>query len=238
MTEEPDSYQLDQVREEWKLMACEVLESGPERATLWTRWGGARSWVDLTFSVSREISGVRVKGRLLWNQRSARLQLVLPSTGPAECDVPGSVATRTERGQVPVGRWFQRTNGDGDTLGIASDVLSDADFLPQETRLTLARATRYADDQKTGPSEKMWLPAADCGELKFQLGLYSTGTSGDQASHSLLSPPVSLMVTPGPGASWPWIARLDFAGRSAAALRADHSGWHPPAPAESPPQGV
>ncbi|MEO7932503.1 MAG: hypothetical protein ABIT76_05020 [Chthoniobacterales bacterium] len=199
MKEEPDSYQLDQVREEWKITASEIVESGPERASLWTRWEGAHSWAELTFFVARDTPGVKVHGRLLWNERSARLQLILPSTGPAKCDVPGSVAVRQQRGQVPVGRWFQRQNSDGGVVGIASDVLSDADFLENETRLTLARASRYADDQKTGPTERRTAPAVDCGELKFRLNLYADGVTGDQAAHQLLNPLAVLAVTPGPG---------------------------------------
>jgi len=199
MKEEPDSYCLDRVREEWTLGASHVLERGPERATLWTRWEGARSWAELTFSITRGATGVDVRGRLLLNERSARLQLVLPSTGAAECDVAGGTATRTRRGQVPVGRWFKRQTERGTRVGLASDGLGDADFLETETRLTLARASRYADDQRVEPGEQRWLPASDCGELKFRLHLYCDGVSGDEAARLFQTPPVSLPVTPGKG---------------------------------------
>lgn len=199
MEEETDALRLEKIREEWKLTASEVLESGPERASLWTRWGGANSWIDLTFSVCREAPCVEVQGRMLWNERSARLQLVLPSMGAATCDLPGSVGERTTDGQVPVGRWFCRKNSSGAVLGVASDVLSDADFFKTETRLTLARASRYANDQRTAADEKLWMPAVDCGELKFRLGLFSDGIAGDKVASSFLSPPVALAVTPAPG---------------------------------------
>lgn len=199
LEEHPDSVRLQQVHEEWMLAESRVLESGPERACLWTRWTGARSWVELTFFVCRESPCIEVRGRLLWNERSARLQLVLPSTGPALCDVPGSVATRRTHGQVPVGRWFQRKNSAGDVVGVASDVLSDADFFENETRLTLARATRYAYELQSAAGEKPWEPAVDCGELKFRLSLFSNGISGDEVANALLNPPMTLPVTPTPG---------------------------------------
>lgn len=199
MNEEPESYILDKVREQWALTQCEVIESGPERAALWTRWQGANSWVDFTFYIVRDTPWVEVRGRMLWNERSARLQLVLPGTGPARCDVPGSQVERTGRGQVPVARWFKRENGVGAQLGVASDVLSDADFLPTQTRLTLARASRYANDVHTTAEELPWLPATDCGELKFNLRLFAGGVDPDRVADSMLTTPVTLPVTPTPG---------------------------------------
>jgi alpha-mannosidase len=199
MLEERESYCLDRVREKWKLTNHELLEKGPQRAVLWTRWEAGHSWLDLTFKLNHVDPWIAVQGRMLWNERSARLQLVLPSQGPATCDVPGGVAVRRSRGQVPVGRWFTRSNGRNSTVGVASDVLSDADFLPRETRLTLARATRYANDVVTAPGEKLWQPAVDCGELKFALALFTNGADPDHVAARLLRPPVTLSVPPGAG---------------------------------------
>jgi Glycosyl hydrolases family 38 N-terminal domain len=146
MDEKPESFCLDQIQEEWRIFESHILESGPERSRLWTRWEGRRSWMELTFDLCREQEWIKVQGHLLWNQRSARLQLVLPSKGAATCDVPGGRVERSQRGQVPVARWFSRTTLEGPPtrIGVATDVLGDADFLQHETRLTLARASRYA----------------------------------------------------------------------------------------------
>lgn len=199
MNEERESYLLDQVREEWFVTESALLESGPERSRLWTRWQGKESWVDLTFDLDRQSPWITVHGRMLWNERSARLQLVIPSTGPATCDVPGSVVQREGRGQVPVGRWFHREDETGHRIGVASDVLSDADFFSTETRLTLARASRYANDTNTPAHEKKWQPAVDCGELKFRVCLFSNGPEPDHIADHLLNPPVTLPVTPHDG---------------------------------------
>ncbi len=199
MMEEPTSWQHDTVREEWLMVQNAILEAGPERSRLWTRWAGKNSWIELTFDVARADPWISVQGRLLWNERSARLQLVIPSTGPAICDVPGSIVTREKRGQVPVGRWFHRLNSTGTRIGLASDVLSDADFLPSETRLTLARATRYANDVEIGPQEQPWRPAVDCGELKFRLRLFTDGVDPDAVADTLTAPVMTLPVPPTPG---------------------------------------
>jgi alpha-mannosidase len=199
MNEEPESYRLDQVRTRWTLVRHHVIEEGPERAAVWTRWEGGNSWLELTFELDRITPWVSVRGRLLWNERSARLQLVIPSQGDATCDVPGGIVIRAQRGQRPVGRWFLRKDSAGRPFGVASDVLSDADFLPTETRLTLARATRYANDVPTGPEEKPWQPAVDCGELQFRLRIFGQDADPDHAADSLLFPPHVQCVSPQSG---------------------------------------
>lgn len=199
MNEEPESWCLDRISANWKLTRRHVVERGPERAVLWTRWEGGNSWLELTWEVNRMTPWVSVRGRLLWNERSARLQLVIPSSGPAVCDVPGGTALRTLQGQTPVGRWFLRKATKGMALGVASDVLSDADFRAEETRLTLARATRYASDVPTGAKEVPWQPAVDSGEVQFRLNLFGPGINPDYAADSLLFPPQVLNVSPATG---------------------------------------
>jgi alpha-mannosidase len=199
MSEERDAYCLDKVIEEWKVTAAEIIEDGPERCVLWTRWSGANSWCDLSFYVNREVPWIEARGRLLWNERAARLQLILPSRGGAICEVPGSLVERTERGQVPVGRWFTRKNSAGETVGVVTDNLSDADFLDNETRLTLARATRYACNVDLGATEKPWMPAVDCGELKFRLAFWGADVDSAVVVSSFLEAPITLPVTPGGG---------------------------------------
>jgi alpha-mannosidase len=199
MAEEKDSFTLAEVRETWALSHHEVLESGPIRAKLWTRWQGAHSWVDFTFSLS-EAPWLHVDGRLLWNERSARLKLVLPCRGELEYDVPGGRIVREAEGHVPGGRWVTRISGKN-TLGFASDVLSDFDATPTELRVTLARATRYANDVKVQASQRIWEPATDCGELRFQFRVFGENVVPDDVSDTLLFPPV---VTTTPAGSGPW----------------------------------
>ena len=203
MNEEKDSFCLEKVRETWQMSQSEILESGPLRSKLWTRWQGKNSWVDLTFSVSKDVPWVKVEGRLLWNERSARLKLILPSAGRLRYDVPGGEIAREVEGQVPGARWVTRTDATN-TIGFASDALSDFDATEDELRITLARATRYANDVVTSPTEKMWQPSVDCGELKFQFSLFDGASWPDHVVASLLSPPTALIAPPAKG---PWEQR-------------------------------
>jgi alpha-mannosidase len=199
MEEEKDSFVLEDLREAWTLRRHEVLEAGPLRARLWTRWQGKNSWLDLTFSVS-DAPWLDVEGRLLWNERSARLKLVLPCRGKLTYDVPGATVVREAEGHVPGGRWVTRTAGNR-TAGFASNVLSDFDATPDELSVTLTRATRYANDVKMAPEEKMWEPATDCGELKFQFAFFGGNVVPDAVSDALLFPPVAV-TTPATKGEW------------------------------------
>lgn len=193
MNEEPESYQVPVLRDRWILADQAILETGPERASLWTRWKGGNSWVDLTFYLSRDSHEVRVKSRLLWNERSARLKLVLPCAGKVEMQVPASKIERSQTGHLPMGRWVKRGEGP-DTVSFVSDVLSDVDFTSDELRITLARASRYGDDVPTRPDERSWQPATDCGELKFEFWLAPGESDLEKLSQELLHPPTVLAV--------------------------------------------
>lgn len=198
MREEVDSFDLQNVLQEWKIVESTVLEEGPERAALWTRWEAGNSWMDLTFYLLRNTPQIRVKARLLWNERSSRLKLILPQTGLLHLQVAGSVAERNQPGTLPCGRWIRRGAGEN-SIGFVSDVISDVDADATEMRVTLARASRYADDVPTKATDCKWLPAVDCGELKYEFWL-ATGTADlEQLTEDLLQPPVAMPTAPHTG---------------------------------------
>lgn len=216
MHEEEEAIRLERLREVWRLEHAEVLEPGPLRAKLWTRWQGGRSWIDLTFAVDAFSDCLAVDGRLLWNERSARLKLALPCRGGLEFEVPGGRVKRPAgQGQVPAGRWAVRAGTEG-TMGVASDVLGDFDATEDELRLTLARASRFANDVKTAPEEKMWQPATDCGEMKFRLLFFGAETNPDDAADALRFPPVALTTVPAKG---PWARQGSLTAVEPASLR-------------------
>jgi alpha-mannosidase len=103
----------------------------------------------LSFALCRRRGAVDVAVRLFWNERSARLKLVMPvgATG-AEYEVPGGTVRRGELGEVPGGRWV-RTRGA--KLGFASDALYCFDLTQGALRATLVRASRYANDVRPRP---------------------------------------------------------------------------------------
>ena len=188
MGEEKDAIHLENVREKWALEKWEILERGPLRAKMWARWKGKNSWITLTFAVEDGSPVVAVEARLLWNERSSRLKLVLPSTGPVRYDVAGSTVVRDETGQVPGGRWAVRSG-----IGFASDVLADFDAVADELRVTIARASRYANDSCTSAEEKPWEPATDCGELKFKFHLFGSDSTPDHVADRLQHPPTAVI---------------------------------------------
>ncbi len=105
MREEPEATCLSQVRHRWKVRAVEILERGPERASLWVEMTGGRSRAELILSLCRGSRSLDVAARVLWNERAARLKLVLPGFGTeGEFEVPGGIAHRGVVGEVPGGR--------------------------------------------------------------------------------------------------------------------------------------
>jgi alpha-mannosidase len=212
------------IREQWSICDSAVLEEGPERVTLWTRWQGLNSWLDLTFMLGRDAREVGVKGRLLWNERSSRLNLVLPASGPLVMQVPGSEVERAQPGHLPCGRWFRCGVGEG-SIGFVSDVLGDVVATEKEIHVTLARASRYADDVPTAADEEKWRPAVDCGELKFEFWLAPGTANLTHLAQELVERPVVVTTSAHPG-SLPGtgsLARLepDHVTLLSACLRAD-----------------
>ncbi len=197
MQEEPSAMNTSEVRHTWKVTQTEVLEPGPERATLWIRLEGGSSRLDLSFSLYREREAVDVSARLFWNERSARLKMVMPvkATG-AEFEVPGGTAKRGEVGEVPGGRWVRT---EGATFGFASDALYCFDLTRGALRATLVRATRYANDVKTGPADELWRPATDVGEHRFCFVLTPGGQELPRLAAELEMPPLVVTASTHPG---------------------------------------
>ncbi len=194
MNEEPESFNLDTVRFEWSVEDYEILENGPQRTVIWTRWVGGNSCMTLTFYLHRQSNQVQVKARLLINERSARIKLVLPASGPLVMQVPGGAVNRSQEGHLPCGRWVRKGKG-ANAIGFVSDVLSDVDASENTLRVTLARASRYADDVPTPVNVTRWLPAMDCGELKFEFLLTLGENDLEPLAQDLLSSPVVLATS-------------------------------------------
>jgi len=193
MEELPEALNLCAVRCRWKVTQVEVLERGPERATLWVRLEGGASRLDLAFSLSSRREAVDVSARLFWNERSARLKLVMPAgASGAEYDVPGGTVRRGEAGEVPGGRWVRTL---GARLGFASDALYCFDLTRGALRATLARATRFANDVKTGPDAEPWRPATDAGEHRFRFALTPGGADLPRLAAELEMSPAVVTAT-------------------------------------------
>ena len=198
MNEEPESIYLNTVRETWKVEKVILLENGPQRSTLWVRLAGAKSRIDLSLSLSREREVVDVSARVLWDERSARLKLVMPVGDQAEYAVPGGTAQRGPAGEVPGGSWV-RVNSPKASFGFASDALYNFDTQKGEFRATVVRASRYGNDVKTAPDQEVWRPAVDCGELRFRFLMAPGSADLPKLAQELEQPPIVLLVAPKKG---------------------------------------
>jgi len=198
MTEEPASYLLDSVRERWIVRQVEVLERGPLRATIWVRLAGKKSRIDLSISLSHDREAIDVQARVLWDERSARLKLIMPVGDQAEFEVPGGSARRGPSGEVPGIGWVRVSSPKG-TFGFASDGLYNFDTHKGIFRATVVRSTRYANDVETPPDKEPWRPAADCGELKFRFLLAAGQADLPSLARELEQPPTVFLVAPKAG---------------------------------------
>ena len=202
MDEEPESLHLTTIRHRWTVEQVVVQESGPERSSLWVRLVGGSSRMDLTFSLYRDRDAIDVAARVFWDERSARLKMVLSLDGPiqeAEFEVPGGTVRRTPGGgEVPGGRYVSVSTADS-SLGFASDALYNFDVNATALHTTVVRASRYSSDFPLAAGEQPWKPATDSGELCFRFLL--TGDCSVLPALALLleQPPVALLVPPSPG---------------------------------------
>lgn len=198
MQEEPEAMNLSEVIHHWKVTAVETLERGPERAMLWVRLEGGASRLELSFSLCSGREAVDVQARLFWNERSARLKMVLPAGEQAEYEVPGGVIHRGSLGEVPGGRWV-RVSGKRGTLGFASDALYCFDGTDGALRVTLVRATRYANDVKTEATAELWRPATDQGEHTFRFLISPGGDELQRLADELERAPTAVLAAPHKG---------------------------------------
>ncbi|PAW77604.1 MAG: hypothetical protein B9S32_09990 [Verrucomicrobia bacterium Tous-C9LFEB] len=198
MLEEPDSIHLNEVRETWKVTAVRILESGAELGRIWIRLAGAKSRLDLTFSLYRDRNAIDVSARIFWDERSARLKLNFPMCKDAEFEVPGAVVTRQQEGELPGGRWV-RVNSNEGGFSFASNALYNFDMKDDSFRATIVRASRYADDVKTDPTADLWRPAMDLGELSFQFLIAPHNAPIAELASNLEQPPIVQLVTPKKG---------------------------------------
>lgn len=204
MDEDPASLCCSTVRHQWKVTQVELLEVGPLRAMLWVRLEGGGSRLELACSVTRGRDAVDVSARVMWDERSARLKLVMPLAGKgaellAEYEVPGATVTRRPSGEVPGGRWVRVRLPGGKTFGFASDSLYNFDQDGGALRATVCRATRYANDVRTAADVEPWRPAVDAGELKFRFLLAAGGKELGRLAAELEQSVLALPVAAHPG---------------------------------------
>jgi alpha-mannosidase len=198
MDEAKESLNLSEVCHHWTVDATQVIENGPEYSSIWVRMTGGNSTLDLTIGLSRGRDAVDFDARILWNDRSARLKLVLPvgDSSTAVFDVPGASIRREPSGEVPGGRWV--SIGD---VGFASNGIYNFDHSEGVLRATVVRASRYGADETFGPEVNPWTPTVDRGELRLRFLIAPSGEELVRKATLLEQPPVVLTV-PAKAGNW------------------------------------
>lgn len=201
MSEEPDSINISTEIEKWEITQTKILETGPERVSLWIRFAGPRSSIEFTCSLSRGREAVDWKCRVFWNERQARLKLVFPfgdKDNHAEFDAPGGTVERTPGGEVPGGHWVRIMNGKS-RFGFASDALTNFDLQVGTFRATVLRSAGYATSGQSPGWDECWRPVSDSGDYRFQFLLQPGDGSLEALAGELEQPPIASIVPSGRG---------------------------------------
>jgi alpha-mannosidase len=198
LSEESGSLDLSTIRQRWKVSRV---------ADHWVQLRAGNSRLELTFHCDETVT---VAARVFWNERAARLKLVMAgAVERAEFQVPGGTVTRRACGEMPGGRWV-RVPG---RFGFASDALYGFDLEGGALRATICRASRYASDTKLPGDAEPWRPAVDVGELRFRFLITTDTPALPELAAQLEQPPVVLHAVPSPG-KWPRAGSLkDHRGR-------------------------
>jgi alpha-mannosidase len=183
----------------WAVVQTKVLEKGPLRAVLWVMLTSGTSRLELSFSLDHGAHHVEVSARLLWNERAARLKLLMPGAGDrATFEVPGGEVTRGPLGEVPGGRWV-RADAGRQPFVFASDALYNFDLTAGALRATVVRSTRYARNSSSDANDEPWRPHQDLGEHRFKFAIGAGETDAWALADSLEQPIAVLRTSPHPG---------------------------------------
>ena len=212
----------------WTVAQTKVLEKGQLRAVLWVMLTSGTSRLELSFAVDHGARHVAVAARLLWNERSARLKLLMPGAGDtALFEVPGAEVARGPLGEVPGGRWV-RADDALVPFVFASDAIYNFDLTAGALRATVVRSTRYARNSNATATEDPWRPHQDLGEHVFKFALGAADIDAWTLADSLEQPPVLLRTTPheGPRGRSATLAKLSEGARLLALKPATNGkGW-------------
>ncbi|MCC7351662.1 MAG: hypothetical protein IT446_13960 [Phycisphaerales bacterium] len=196
MAEEKNAVDVNQVRERWTVCDVSVRESGPLRSVLWVRLAGnTGSHIDLSFRIYAGQRDVEVEAGGIWNERSARLKLILPCGDVAEYEVPGGSVVRGPSGEVPGGRWIWIKGRHGQPgVGFASDSLYGFSTRDNLFHATVIRATRYADELPADSDQDPWRDPFGVGEFRLRFSLSSSRSATLRMADQIEQPPRILVV--------------------------------------------
>jgi len=200
--EEAESIDVSKVIHQWHISDVKILDQGPEKATLWVKYIAGYSGIDLTISLYADRDAIDCHARVLWNERAARLKMILPcDTQSAEFEVPGGTVKRGPSGEVPGGRWVKIDSAKG-FLGFASDSIYGFDIKDNLFRASLLRSSRYAQSDNISAEGLPWAAVQDLGEHQFKFILTTDEMNLERLSDQLEQPLFTQIAPPSKG-EWP-----------------------------------
>jgi len=119
---EKEAWQLKKILGRWFIKDVRLVETGPHRVAVWTKWRGIGGSLDLLIRWTKDARLAEVQGRLLFDHRHGRVKLLVGGADQAEFEVPGARVVRGEVGEVPGGTMGSRFPG-GPPLLSAGDRL-------------------------------------------------------------------------------------------------------------------
>lgn len=163
----PEDIDLQDVCSTWSVTDVEILEKGPERATLGVKMAGGNSRIELRLSLDlASPSIVQMSARLFVDEIYKRIKLILPiQSTKARFEVPGGVVERAPAGEVPGGRWVELLGGPT-PFGFATNAHYGYNQKSDRLEVSLVRTSYYAHTSAT-PAITNWRQVTDHGELRF-----------------------------------------------------------------------
>lgn len=192
----PSAVKCQDLIEVWEVTVAKIVESGPERGSLFVEFTGRRSSVILHLKLGRGASRFDGEVRLLWNERGSRVKLRMTGGTSAIYDVPGGEMERGEVGLVP-GIRYVKMQGDV-SYGLATNGGYGYDLHQGMFAWTLERCSLYSTSGFNGPLDCPERPV-ERGEFKMHFAWDSDVSAAPALADALEFPPQWFLTWPHEG---------------------------------------
>ncbi len=198
MDEAPEGWRCDKRLQTWVIREVKVLENGPLRAAMFVHFEGGTSQVRLQIRLYRGSDRVECLAQAIWQERAARLRLVMDPAAAVRYAIPGGSIVRSVLGDVPGGRWLELSG-----CGIVSDAFCGFTMLEREFGINLIRGCRSASDEVGVDARCHERPITDYGEHRFHFGIVGETLAAAEQAERMELPPVTVMSYPHDGSVTP-----------------------------------
>jgi alpha-mannosidase len=189
MDEDPAGFRCDKRLETLRITEVRAIENGPERASLFTVLKGASSQIRIRFDLYRGADSVSCSAQIIWQDREARLRMVMDPAESVTYGIPGGEIVRSTYGDVPGGRWL-KING----YGIASDNFCGFTALEDLYSVNLVRGCRSASDEPASDWKNSERAITDYGSHEYKFMITGPGKDVKEAAEEIKLPLINMML--------------------------------------------